>query len=234
MFFMGLFISVYLSYLFIIFSHASFNLNQFQNRSLIKSTPQASFYLVASPFSLFTLFTDMFLPNEPFKPPTSPPPPINWATKPGRATETVTTETVIQTTDGRRLVPIFIDLDHLSEFGQAVFRQIKQLEAETVSYDGSLSNPSNLSSTSGDISASLSQLSITETLSTTSLASVPLRLGATTPTMPISGSQSSPSKLTSGDSPQAIKKRKRYYVVTVGKCAGVFFDEWYAYFHSFV
>jgi len=157
--------------------------------------------------------------NEPFKPPTSPPPPINWATKPKKATATVTT-------DGQRLA-VFIDL---AEFEQAGFRlancdpnhsplpveqelskvNLNQLEEEeewVLSQEGTHYTPSRLSRSSENLSSTLSHLSVTATPS---------------------GSQRSPSTLTSTTSP--TKMRKKYYVVTIGKCAGVFYNDWYVYF----
>lgn len=35
--------------------------------------------------------------------------------------------------------------------------------------------------------------------------------------------------LFSGSSPQASPLKKKYYVVTVGKCVGVYYDEWHVY-----
>lgn len=67
---------------------------------------------------------------------------------------------------------------------------------------------SHISTSSEDLSSTLSDLSVTATSSQ---------------------SKTSPSKLTPTSSP--TKKRKKYYVVTVGKCAGVFCDDWYVNFH---
>ena len=73
---------------------------------------------------------------------------------------------------------------------------------------------SQLSGSSEDLSSTLSQLSVTATPSGCQ------RLGT-------------PSNVTPTASP--IKKKKRYYVVTVGKCARVFYNDWYVvYFHLFV
>jgi hypothetical protein len=152
----------------------------------------------------------MLSPIEPFKPPTSPPPPINWATKPKQATATLTT-------DGRRLA-IFIDLEQAglrlancdpnrsSLPAQELKVNLDQLEEESVFQEGSNGNQSHLSRSFEDLSSTLSRLSVTDTPSQ---------------------SPRSPSKLTPTASP--TKKRKRYYVVTVGRCAGVFCDDWYIF-----
>ena len=170
----------------------------------------------------------MSSPNKPFKPPTSPPPPINWATKPKQATATLTT-------DGRQLA-ILIDLEQLAdlEFEQAglcLFKRApdhpsgpsvpvqQELKVDLDPFKeafqgGSNGIPSHLSShlsrSSEDLSSTLSDLSVTATPSQSKI---------------------SPSKLTPTPSP--TKKRKKYYVVTVGKCAGVFCDDWYVNSHLF-
>lgn len=225
---------------------------------------------MSSPFEQF----------EPFIPPTSPPPPINWATRPNPATSTATDgrrlipifldldnlpdfeqavfrlanpnhssvrfpvqqdlATATITTDGRRLMPIFLDLDNLADFKQAVFRLANPIHSsvrlpvqqdlevkplERTSQEWTHNFRSDLARSSDDLSTSLSHLSVTATPSATT-SSLPLR--ATTPPKFISRSSESPYKVTSTPSP--TKKRKRYYVVTVGRCAGVFYDEWYYIF----
>jgi hypothetical protein len=160
----------------------------------------------------FTIFTAMSTPNIPFELPTSPLPPINWATKPKQTTATVTI-------DGRRLC-IIIDLADFDQPGLRLannpnhslpVRQelnmlnLNQLKEELVSQGGTRRThdiPSHLSRSSEDLSSNLSHLSMTATsFSQRSLA----------PT-------ASPTN-----------RKKKYYVVTVGKCAGVFFNYWYVY-----
>jgi hypothetical protein len=153
----------------------------------------------------------MSSPNEPFKPCPSPPPPINWATKPKRATATVTT-------DGRQLA-IFIDLADFEQDGlplanhdpnrssllvQQGLVNFNQLEEEMASQEGS------------KISSHFTTGQFSEDLSST--------VSSVTATPP-------PSILTRAPTASPTKKKKKYYVVTVGKCAGIFCDDWYVYFY---
>ena len=83
---------------------------------------------------------------------------------------------------------------------------LNQVEEECVSQGGTRRThdiSSHLSGSSEDLSSTLSDLSVTAT-------------------------SSSQRSLAPTASP--TNRKKKYYVVTVGKCAGVFFNYWYVYY----
>lgn len=175
------------------------------------------------------------------------PPPINWTTKPRQSSAN-------PKTTARRLVPVFIDADRLGDLQEAlrdepaprqpnadfqdyavidvhilenILRRLSQLESNSrhsQSECDPLSEPQDLSS--ADVTSALSCLSM-------STSSIDARAAAVTqmstnpfqsPSLAARPSPiSTPARIIS---PASSPRKKRYYVVLVGKCAGIFYDDW--------
>lgn len=168
--------------------------------------------------------TDL-LPSTPLKPVVaamSTPPPINWATKPRLKASTTNEHSSVQLTNSstpRRLIPIYIDPDHIGELQEAILRQ--SLTNQTVptfghhEEKGIESPPSQPPIADDEELANFDGPSLhTSSSADDSLDSMISSLSNLTVSSPPSPQVSS--SLT----------KKRYYVITVGKCAGVFYNEW--------
>ena len=158
-------------------------------------------------------------PSKPALAATSTPPPINWATKP-KAQPAMMNEQVhtVQLANSlstpRRLIPIFIDPDDIGELRECILRLAPEnpavltfglrqdIKTESPPYIETES-PSSQQPTADDDSLD----STISTLASFTLSSPP-------------SAQDSPRNSVS-------LNKKRYYVITVGKCAGVFYKEWY-------
>jgi hypothetical protein len=148
----------------------------------------------------------------------------------------------------RRLVPIFIDADRIGDL-EEVLRRLG-IEAFSTS-DGhrgdlhglyhpvpqqpelELQDDASLHDSDGcsinqftyggrsltDQSSEFEEL--TETLSSLSMSTNSHHVGL----YPARGAPA----LRSRSPPVSSPQKKRYYVITVGKCAGIYYDEWYAY-----
>jgi hypothetical protein len=164
------------------------------------------------------------------------PPPINWATKPKPRSDIHGLSPVNSQhsgTAGRQPVPICRRSNRLAAIEEAL-RQLTQTPSasghldrqanNSASQQGKPEDPGNpflygdgladQSAEVGDLADSFSRLSTSEPL--TPLDLFPAR----------SAPSVSPSLLVS-------PTKKKYYVVTVGKCAGVYWDTWYACFFLF-
>jgi hypothetical protein len=170
--------------------------------------------------------TDL-LPSKRLKPvlaATSGPPPINWATKPRVQAATTNEQPLVQQTNSlstpRRLIPIFIDPDDIGELQEAILRTLTNRTVPTFGHHEDngiecLPSPPPI--------ANIEEHAIYDSPSLHTSKSVDDSLDSTILTF-------ANLTLSSPPSPQVSSSltKKRYYVITVGKCAGVFYGEWYA------
>jgi hypothetical protein len=169
-------------------------------------------------------------------------PPINWATRPKQSSGNPVTHLMAPT--ARRLVPVFVDADQLRDLQEAhlgepasqqpkcelqdyviidrrhfeeILHRLSQLESSNIQMPDPLSTFSSLS------------------VSTNSVPSQPLseRAASVTPSsmdpiLPMSRSLAArPAPVsTPGILPTVSPRKKRYYVILVGKCAGIYYDDW--------
>ena len=184
----------------------------------------------------------------------SSPPPINWATRPKPSSGNSVNHPM--TTTARRLVPVFVDADRLGDLQEAilgepasqqpldyviidvrhfeeVLRRLSQLESSSRQ-----SQPEEGCFNEGDPSSEMQMQDLMSTLSslsvsTSSVASQPLTARAA----PVTPSSMDPvlrcslaarpaPVSTPGIMPQVSPRKKRYYVILVGKCAGIYYDDW--------
>lgn len=162
-------------------------------------------------------------PSKPVVAATSTPPPINWATKP-KAQPATTNEHVHTVQLGnspstrRRLIPIYIDPDDIGVLQECILRLATANPLATVLTSGlhqeiEIESPPPQQPTAdheGHTPSKTDDDSLDSTIST--LASFTL---SSPPTPQVSSKNS------------VSLSKKSYYVITVGKCAGVFYDEWY-------
>jgi hypothetical protein len=170
----------------------------------------------------------------------SSPPPINWATRPKPSSGNSVTHPMI--TMAHRLVPVSVDADHLADLQEGhleepasqplkcelkdhvitgarhfeeVQRRLSQLQVQSSSRQ---SQPEEGCFDGGDPSSEIQMQDLMSDLSSLSVStsSVPSHSLAARPA-PVS---------TPGISPQVSPKKKRYYVILVGKCAGIYYDNW--------
>jgi hypothetical protein len=173
------------------------------------------------------------------------PPPINWATKPKPGPANIVDHSLVRdhieelVTPARHLIPIFINPDHIPNLQEALQHNTKLgLQADTIIDDEGYakriffinSRPSQQDGYAEDLASTFSNL----TMSTPRPSGQHVtRTQASDPVTPTSmNSPQSPLGMrtapvaTGGLSPQTSTKKRRYYVVLVGKCAGIFYDEW--------
>jgi hypothetical protein len=175
-----------------------------------------------------------------------PAPPINWATKPKRGPANIIDHSLDHVeesvTSARQLIPVFINPDHIADLYEALQRNTKlELQSDTIIDDEGNgksilfinSRPSQQEEAySEDLASTFSHLTMstpsptcqhvtrTDPVTPTSMNSAQSPLGMRTAPVAISGV-----------SPQTSTKKKRYYVVLVGKCAGIYYDEWQVYYY---
>ena len=173
--------------------------------------------------------TDLF-PSTPSKPVAamSTPPPINWATKPraqlARTNEQVSSVLLANMlSTPRRLIPIFIDPDHIGELRDGIL--CLALVNPTVPIfdlkDNEIERPSS-QQRNADYEEHVIFDGQSLTTSKSDNDSVDLTI-STLATLTVSSPPSSPVLSRN----LASLSKKRYYVITVGKCAGVFYCEWF-------
>lgn len=180
-------------------------------------------------------------------PNSSLPPPINWVTKPKPSpanTINHSPEHVEESeTPARRLVPIFINPNHIPDLKEALqclsespHRQAKLvLQADTIiDDDGNIkriflidsrqSQQEDSDAHAEDLASTFSHLSMStpspKAVTPASMNSAQSPLGMRT--APVTNS---------GKSPRTSTMKRRYYVVLVGKCAGIYYDEWQVFYY---
>lgn len=144
----------------------------------------------------------------------SSPPPINWATRPAR-----------------RLVPVYVDADQLQvgELQDYVIINVRHFEEVRHRLSQLESSSRQSQPQMQDLMSTFSSLSV----STSSVASQPLSARAASvtslsmdPVLSRSLAAKPAPVSTPGISPQVSPRKKRYYVILVGKCAGIYYDDW--------
>ena len=193
---------------------------------------------------------------------TSTPPPINWATKPRVQPEPVTTNGQLElppvelanSLSTRRLIPIFIDPEHIGELQQAIHLSTRRLIPIFIDpkHIGELQAILRLSPANDQavpsvpsfghhkekgIESSRSQQPVAdhEEISNPNGETLPIydesldSAISSLATLTVSSPPSSSPQVLSSNS--ASLSRKRYYVITVGKCAGIFYNEWLFQFY---
>ena len=172
------------------------------------------------------------------------PPPINTVTKPKPSSANIINHSLLHVGESgtivRQHVPVFINPNHVADLQEALdylselpHRQPKlELQADTIiDEEGNVQrvffiNPrqsqqedaEDLASTFSDLSMSTltcQHVTRTDPVTPTSINSSQSPLGIRT--APVANS---------GMSPQTSPRKRRYYVILVGKCASIYYDEW--------
>lgn len=176
----------------------------------------------------------------------SPPPPINWASKPKANSANIINHLLRHDsgTPGSQLVPVFINLDHIVDLQEALrVRRLSkskpklELQEETIIDDaGNVkkllfirqqnSPHSHQEDAYIDVTVSSEDQpqaeGLTSSFSCLSMSTPYQQVIRTGPLTVTPGPTPSPL----GMSPQPSTKKGRYYVVLVGKCAGIYYDAW--------
>lgn len=193
------------------------------------------------PLTNIYLSTEIYwdlLPTTPSKPviaATSTPPPINWATKPRAQVATTNRQMLsVQLTNSvstpRRRIPIFIYPDDIGELQEAILHLA--LSNPTVPTLGDQkeykieSPPSQLPSKPPTGMADHEEYAFFDGQSLRTSKSGDHSLDSSISTSANLTVSSPPSPLVLSQNSVPLS-RKRYYVITVGKCAGIFYGEWY-------
>jgi hypothetical protein len=183
----------------------------------------------------------------------SSPPPINWATRPKPSSENSATHPLTST--AYQLVPVLVHADRLGDVQESVLQQPKcDLQDYVIinvrHFEEVLRRLSQLESSvrqfqreegcfdEGDPSSELQMEDLMSTLSslsvsTSSVSSQPLATRAAPvtpssidPVLSCSLAARPAPVSTPGISSQVSPRKKKYYVILVGKCAGIYYDDW--------
>ena len=145
----------------------------------------------------------------------------------------------------RRLVPVFVDADRISDVKEVLRRQGIEAFSTADGYHRKLDQPvpripdpelqddESLYGRSIDQSTCDGHSLTNQSLEFESLTSTFSRLSMSrnSPCVDSYPARSAPALFSGSSPPLASARKKRYYVITVGKCTGIYYDEWYMLFY---